>query len=773
MHIGIQRVFALTIALTATIGNAQESADLTQTAIYLRQQGQVTESIARLQRALLLAQDENQRMRAAGELGTAYLQARQLDRAEAPLRQALSIAQGEQRAGFELALGNLAILRKDTASAAHHYLRSEQFAATDVLNRNSAALNRVRLGTTPEKLVRLAAIYAELDQFAVRLPGAGSTSVQVLGSLFLNLGDQAASLGPPALPLAWRSLDRARTMSAAEPGSRLHLEALDALAQLYEGQGRTSEALSLTRQALAQLRANLQNPPGELLIALEWRLARNYAAMGDAARSLSAYERAAVQIERIRQDIPIDYDDGQSSFSATFEPVYLGLVDGLLKQADQAPQTQHNSLLRRARDALELIKQTELQDYLGDRCVVDAVKGGSATVILPGTAVIYPVIFADRIELLVETSQGMTRYTTRVARAAVQSTATALSSELRSPQGIYLPQARQLYDWLIRPIEGLLASASIDTLIVVPDTTTRTLPFGALHDGTRFAIEKYAIATATGLSMTNTNVPAARPMTALIAGASTFGSVIEKYSATRLASVSTGPAVKTAPSSAGQASRSMRSMGLPGATGSRNLEAQSTVPQRAERLEALRAALALPGVAREIQALQTILPGTRLVDAGFTVDAFRQAAKDDRYGVVHVASHGVFGGNAESSYILAFDDLLTLDGLQNVLKGEQFQRAPIEILSLSACETAAGNERAPLGISGAAMKARAKSVLGTLWPVDDEAAVTVMTRFYTGIAQMGETKARSLQQSQVHLIRNPQLAHPFFWAPFSLIGNWL
>ena len=112
-------------------------------------------------------------------------------------------------------------------------------------------------------------------------------------------------------------------------------------------------------------------------------------------------------------------------------------------------------------------------------------------------------------------------------------------------------------------------------------------------------------------------------------------------------------------------------------------------------------------------------------------------------------------------------------GLQDMLKGAQSLQNPIEILSLSACETAAGNDRAPLGISGAAMKARAKSVLGTLWPVDDDAAVSVMSQFYRGLAQEGQSKARSLQQAQLQLMRNPQLAHPFYWAPFELIGNWL
>ena len=143
------------------------------------------------------------------------------------------------------------------------------------------------------------------------------------------------------------------------------------------------------------------------------------------------------------------------------------------------------------------------------------------------------------------------------------------------------------------------------------------------------------------------------------------------------------------------------------------------------------------------------------------------------YRIVHVASHGMFGGTASTSYILTYDDLLTLDGLQNMLKGEQFQKHPIELLSLSACETAAGSERAPLGISGAAMKARARSVLGTLWPVDDEAAVTIMERFYSGLVAQELSKAQALQQSQLELIKQPQFSHPFFWAPFALIGNWL
>ena len=447
-------LFALTI--TANFCIAQDSASLIQNASTLRQSGRISQSISQLQSAVLLAKDDSQRMQAAGELGAAYIQARQFDRAQKSLTQALALAQGEQRAHYELGLGNVASLQKDTAAALGHYQRAEQFAPSDPVLRGRVKLNQARLLPVQARLTRLQAIEADLDALA---PPTLSTRtidpnrLEAASGLYLNLGHQAQGLGAAGNPLALRSLERARALAANLPNDRLNLEVLDALAQQHENQARNADALLLSQQALARLRADPQNNSADLQIALEWRAARLHAAGARDAQSLAAYERAAGQVEQIRQDIPIEYDNGQSSFSATFEPIYLGLVDGLLKLADRTPPLQRDALLRRARDALELIKQTELQDYLGDRCVVDAVKGGSATVILPRTAVLYPVIFADRIEMLVETNQGMARFTTRVPSASVQQAAATLSNELRSPQGNYLSASRQLYDGLIRPLE--------------------------------------------------------------------------------------------------------------------------------------------------------------------------------------------------------------------------------------------------------------------------------------------------------------------------------
>ncbi|MDP2371163.1 CHAT domain-containing protein [Rhodoferax sp.] len=762
MSPNIRRLMAITLAGLTTLSVAQQPlnwASLMATGAAARQGGGIDQSIAHFQRARQLARDDAERTQAARELGATLLQARRLDQAALSLHDAQSLAVGEERAGLAIDLGNLALLRKDPALATEHYNQAKQMAAAERTTGLFAELSLARLQPPAQRAQGLEALYRNIGNHATGRLDA---------RLYLSLGQQALNLGRQTDSLGYRSLNRAHTLaSQAAPGSRVHLESLDALAQWHEAQGHIADATRLNREAVMRLRGTGNDSAGDLAVALAWRSARLYLAQGQDQLALTAYQSAVNQLERMRQDIPIEYDDGQSSFRSTFEPIYLGLVDTLLKIANTEPQAQLDATLRRARDTIELLKQTEMQDYLGDRCAVDAVKGGSRTEIAPGTLVLYPIIFADRIELLVETPEAMVRFSTTVPNQAVQATASALAGELRNHRGRHLSAARQLYDWILRPLEVIIRSSAIDTVVFVPDGTMRTIPLGALHDGQQYAIEKYAIATVTGLTMTNTLAPLRKSMTALVAGASSFGQVVDKYGSTRLAVLlADASAARSLPGSSPD-----RLLRLPRASATRS--AAATAPTRAENLESLRDALALPGVTKEVEALQRILPGTSLLDARFTVDAFRLAAQSQQHRIVHVASHGVFGGSADSSYILAYDDLLTLDGLQSMLSGEQFHKHPIELLSLSACETAAGNDRAPLGISGAAMKARAKSVLGTLWPVDDEAAVLVMENFYRGLTQQGLSKAQALRQSQRQLIGNRQLAHPFYWAPFALIGNWL
>jgi CHAT domain-containing protein len=572
----------------------------------------------------------------------------------------------------------------------------------------------------------------------------------------LNLGFQAARMGPAGLELAYANLSR-----VTGDAERAHLFGLaaqggDALAQVYEGQHRLDEAGRLNRRALALARAAPRSEVAETLVFLDWREARLADAAGQDDDAIAAYQRAVDQIQQIRQDLPIDDEDGRSSFSATLRPIYLGLADLRLKRVRQLPAERQSDELRAVTDTLELLKQAEMQDYLGDRCTVDAIEEGRP-VPGPGVAFIYPVLLKDRIEIILETQAGLSQATVPVREDKVEASVRRLASDLRADAPDFRQPAAELYDWVLRPVETQLKAQSISTIVLVSDGVLRLVPIAVLYDGHQFVVENYASATVTGLSMTNARPADGAPQTALISGMSQAGPVVDELDAALRRAQNEEP--ETSPPGAGHPERGLATL-LAGA----RVHADP---------EASRASLALPGVRREVSDLEATLHGTVLLDSQFTERHFEDDAATGSYRIVHIASHGFFGGNASDSFILTYDKLLTIDQLQSLLASGSYRSHPIEILSLSACDTAEGNERSPLGISGAAMKARAKSVIGTLWPVEDRAAEETMVGFYRNLKDQHMSKAEALREAQLQLLHQSGTARPVYWAPFVLIGNWL
>ena len=720
----------------AALPNATSAASLAD-ARALSQQGEVRRAIELLQSAARQATVPLDKATIAGELGMAQIQARDLPGAAISLAQAYSYFQGTERARISLHLGKLAVLRRQPKEAADHYREALALAPGDQEIAHSAALNLAALGPAEERLAHLHKLSGSIEA----------------AHHHLNLGHQAAQLNRPGLQLAHTHIVRARAMATQAGNRRLRLEASDSLASLYETEGRSAESLALTMDALEQAARTEPALVADLLIALEWRQARLRQQLGQPDAALAAYLRAVERLRASRDDIPIDYDNGRSSLRETIAPLYLGYAGAMLQRSESQAPADAQATLRQVRDAVEQVKQAELQDYLGDRCVVETVQGGSPAALAPGVAIMYPIIFPDRLELLMQTSAGISRHTTRVDSTALSENAEALAFALRNGVNDFLPASRQLYDWLLGPFDRQLEQQSITTLVLVPDGALRLLPAAALHDGKRYAIEKYAISTVTGMTMTNAAPPRKRKLEALVVGVSDPGPVVARLQGTLAGALLQGSSTRSIGGvGQGRAVRAMR-----GAGGSD---------------EQWRPSLQWPGVKQELDALAKVLPGRQMLNAQFTLGQFRREAEDSGYRIIHIASHGVFGGNADSSFIMAYDDLLTMDGLQSILKSDRYTRSPLELLSLSACETAEGNERAPLGMSGAAMKARAKSVLGTLWPLEDNAAQQIMTRFYSGLATGGLGKAEALRQAQLSLVRDPATAHPFFWGPFVLIGNW-
>ena len=144
--------------------------------------------------------------------------------------------------------------------------------------------------------------------------------------------------------------------------------------------------------------------------------------------------------------------------------------------------------------------------------------------------------------------------------------------------------------------------------------------------------------------------------------------------------------------------------------------------------------------------------------------------------MVHIATHGQFSSDVENTFILTWDGKINVQEFNSILRSrEQKFSHPLELLVLSACQTATGDRRAALGLAGFAVRSGVRTTLGSLWQVSDRSSADLMIRFYQELAggQPATSKAKALQKAQLALLKNPQSQHPFYWAPFVLLGNWL
>jgi CHAT domain-containing protein/predicted negative regulator of RcsB-dependent stress response len=177
----------------------------------------------------------------------------------------------------------------------------------------------------------------------------------------------------------------------------------------------------------------------------------------------------------------------------------------------------------------------------------------------------------------------------------------------------------------------------------------------------------------------------------------------------------------------------------------------------------------LPNVALETEEIQAIMGGDRFLDRDFTWENFRRhfLTNSERASIVHLATHGRFSGSTERSFIQTFDRLVSLSDLESLFNQNE---KPIDLLTLSLCQTAAGNERSVFGLAGIAIRSGIPSIIGALWFANDEASADFMTRFYSNLKQ-GLSKAEALQKVQIEQIS--QIGHPTDWANYILVGNWL
>lgn len=696
-----------------------------------------------------------------GALGITQYRMHNARQAEKLLRKAIDRSAGKPRERA-IRMITLAVLLADrdlTIEARRLYAEALPLCGDDDTLRLKIRLGLADLMPSGKRFSELNNIFEAIAKLSVPEDKA---------AFFIHLSHQAQAFHQKGLALAYDSLVQAKRNAVHQP--RLLAEAIGGLAQLYENQRRIDEAILLNRQAI---QAAQTVDAHDLLLELEGRQGRLYRRLHNYPEAIRAYQNAVDHIEAIRPDIPVEYHNGRSSFRDTLEPIYLGLADMLLANASRADREEKTRLLRRARLTVELIKQSELEDFLGGRCTVQGVLSNLSDNVEVSTAVLYPIILPGRLELLVSIGNEIRQFTEAVDADTIGITTRRFANSLRNTANDEKVHAKKLYDWLIAPIEEELENNNVRTLVIVPDGVLRLVPLAALYDGKRYLIEKYALASSPGLTLSTASALANSNSKVLLAGLSVPGPVIEQLPTM----VMEGLVRSTLTAN----ERWGHSRAIPG--GEPDNEAQDTkirqaFVERGERdphfVSKIKKQLTLPGVEKEINGIKQWQPGnTLLMNKAFTKDGFIRHVKQESYSIVHIASHGMFGNTAGNSFIMAYDGIINIDQLDKLLSSDKFKQQPVELLTLSACQTAEGDDRAPLGLSGVALKANVRSALGSLWPVDDAAAARLMPEFYKALRHPEMSKAQALRQAQLSLLNERQYRHPYFWAPFILVGNWL
>jgi CHAT domain-containing protein len=246
--------------------------------------------------------------------------------------------------------------------------------------------------------------------------------------------------------------------------------------------------------------------------------------------------------------------------------------------------------------------------------------------------------------------------------------------------------------------------------VFVLDGALRNVPMAALYDGERYLIEKYGVAIAPGLQLLEP--------------------------------------------------RAIEQIQLQSLTGGLSEARQGFAP--------------LPAVAAEVEQISRRLPSRVLLNEEFTQATLEEQIENLPFAVIHLATHGQFSSNPEETFLLTWDKRLDVNTLSQLIKDrEQRDGTPLELLVLSACQTAYGDKRAALGLAGLAVRSGARSTVATLWSVNDRSTAELMTQFYQNLTQTNSQRAEALRQAQLSLLAQKQYEHPYYWAPFILVGNWL
>ncbi|MBR8827275.1 MAG: CHAT domain-containing protein [Gomphosphaeria aponina SAG 52.96 = DSM 107014] len=570
-------------------------------------------------------------------------------------------------------------------------------------------------------------------------------------------------------PLLTTALEAAHTLGDKQAESY----ALGYLGNIKDKQGQLPEATQLTQKALNLAQEQqLNGDAREVTYLWQSQLGRLLRKQGDTKGAIASYTAAFNTLESLRTDLNNNNKDVQFNFRDEVKPVYLELADLLLsaeltdaeiqslgffdlktnveKQENQGQKQQKtptNQRLEMARTVVESLQIAELDNFFQDPCSEVLNQEIQIEEIDTQAVVIYPIIFPERLDLIVSfPGKPLNRFTINIPETQVNNTLETLydyldnptvsdsarnlilytlnpsPEELRANLQKLLPIFAQLYDWFVQPLATEL-TPEIETLVFVLNGPLQRVPMAALYHG-KYLIEDYNIAIVPSLKLLDTRAIEKQQIRILAAGVS--------------------EAIK--------------------------IEGRQTFPP-------------LVNVPQELEGIMTTFPNSQqLLNETFTQKTLGSEIQTNNFPVIHLATHGLFSSQPENNFIITGDGkTISIEALSNLLSTVEGETP--ELLVLSACETATGDERAVLGLAGVAVRSGSRSTLASLWSVGDASTATLMGEFYGELRKPEVKKVQALRSAQLSLMESlkvgeklPELQdlppHPYYWAPYILVGNW-
>ena len=549
-----------------------------------------------------------------------------------------------------------------------------------------------------------------LERALEALPTAAKVPQPALrAELAGRLVGTAIDLGAADQPALRAGIAVMRQDAGGNPAATSFADALEARLALLAGD--RAGAQQLIEQAIL----------AESQRALPARLPEYYLLLGEAdpARRERHVFAGYTALNNLRPSLPrIDPVTEEPTFSLYMRDVFERAVEVQLASVDAARE---GIRIRAAQEIVEAYRQAELQSAVGSECLPprDPVKPQD---LAAGEILLYPLLLPDRVELLyvsgTDAARGDTNYRRLPAnRAANRQEVARLVEEmvLSTTYGedeAWREPAKRLYDILIRPIEGQLQPGA--TLAIIPDGALRNLPFAALLDGNgKFLVQKTRLTVAPALAYLQ-------------------------------------------PGGAEEEKKGMRVVAA-------SLERQITLPAGFFAK--------LNGTAAEAKvAAASGAPG-QLIENFRRADLVQAMAGGD-VDVLHLATHASFNGRSDRAFIVANGEVIRLSELRDIIAGNRARGEELDLLVLSACETAVGDDESSMGLAGAAVQAGALSAIASLWQVDDVGTGQLMKGFYSHYGA-GLSRSEALRAAQVAMIEGGgSNARPHIWAAFMLLGAW-